>query len=59
MIDMSAILGGIIGGVVYSITHSLVVWANNALEKRKIHKKHMQQRARIEARRNQENPFEN
>ena len=48
MIDMTAVLGGIIGGMIYSATLSLVHLGNKKLVKRKIHKKHMEQRERIE-----------
>lgn len=58
MIDMTAVLGGIIGGMIYSTVLSLVHLGNKKLEKRKIRKKHMLQRERIEARKIQENPFE-
>ena len=58
MIDMTAVLGGIIGGMIYSTALSLVHLGNKKLEKRKIRKKHMLQRERIEARKLQENPFE-
>jgi hypothetical protein len=48
MIDMTAVLGGIIGGMIYTTALGLVHLGNKSLVKRKIQKKHMLQRERIE-----------
>jgi hypothetical protein len=56
MIDMTAVLGGIIGGMIYSVTLTMVHLARKKLEKRKIKKKHTVQRERIASKKKESIP---